>query len=145
MDEVYGDLIRYEVDLESKHQALADAHGLISSVLSSMFDVLIVCDAQGLIQQGNKALVELTGVPEQDLRKRPLSTLFVAENQPAIADLLARVRNEVVTDSELSLAGKDGHTPLAVNWTPRHDRRNRFIGIVLIGRPVGELRRAYDR
>ena len=144
MDEVYGDLIRYEVDLEGKHQALADAHGFISDVLSSMFDVLIVCDAQGRVQQGNKALVELTGTPEHELRKRPLATLFTPANRQAVEDLLARVRQEVVTDCELTLAGKDGNTPLAVNCTPRHDRRNRFTGVVLIGRPVGELRRAYD-
>ena len=144
MDEVYTDLIKYEVDLEDKHRALEEAHTFISGVLSSMFDVLIVCDAQGRVQQANKALVELTGIPEADLRKRPVQSLFAAENTELIRGLLHRARNEVVTDCELNLLGRDGSTPLAVNCTARHDPRNRFTGIVLIGRPIGELRRAYD-
>ena len=76
MDEVYADLIRYEVDLEGKHNALGEAHDFISGVLSSMFDVLIVCDVQGRIQQANKALEELTGLSEDELRRRPLEAAF---------------------------------------------------------------------
>src|SRR5690606_13712206 len=55
MDEVYADLIRYEVELEEKNAALEDAQRLITGVLASMSDVLIVCDVQGRIQRVNKA------------------------------------------------------------------------------------------
>ncbi|MFC4252974.1 sensor histidine kinase [Sinimarinibacterium flocculans] len=144
MDEVYADLIRYEADLESKNHALEGAHRFISSVLSSMFDVLIVCDAQGRIQQANRAVTELVGSSEDALRGRLLHTLFIDDNHELLDTLLGRARNEVVKDVELTLAGRDGPAPVAVNCTPRRDRRERFIGMVLIGRPVGELRRAYD-
>ncbi|SEQ12831.1 two-component system, NtrC family, sensor histidine kinase HupT/HoxJ [Solimonas aquatica] len=144
MDEVYADLIRYESDLESKNQALENAHNFISGVLSSMFDVLIACDAQGRIQQANRALNELTGIPEDELHGRPLHEVFVPGNRELVQSLMTRARLEVVKDYELILAGREGPMPLAVNCSRRHDRRNRFAGIVLIGRPVGELRRAYD-
>lgn len=144
MDEVYADLVRYEADLESKNQALEGAHRFISSVLSSMFDVLIVCDAQGRVQQANRAVTELMGVSEEALRTRTLQALFTADQHERVGMLLSRARHEVIKDVELTLAGRDGPAPVAVNCTPRRDRRERFIGMVLIGRPVGELRRAYD-
>ena len=33
MDEVYADLVRYQVELEHKHAELEEAHGFISDVL----------------------------------------------------------------------------------------------------------------
>lgn len=144
MDDVYADLVRYETDLENKNQALEGAHDFISGVLSSMFDVLIACDAQGRIRQANRALIELTGIPEKDLKLRPLEDIFAPESRELATSLLVKARHEVVKDCELTLAGRLGPAPLAVNCTPRRDRRNRFTGAVLCGRPVGELRRAYD-
>src|SRR4051812_964157 len=79
MDEVYADLIRYEVDLEKNNQALAEAQQFISSVITSMSDVMIVCDAQGLILQVNRALQELVARAESDLLNRPLTELFAPE------------------------------------------------------------------
>ena len=50
-----------------------------------------------------------------------------------------------VIDGELRFAAGDGGSDLfAINSSPRHDHRGRFIGVVLTGRPIGELRRAYD-
>ena len=40
MDEVYNDLLKYEVALEEKNAALEDSQQFISSVLTSMSDVL---------------------------------------------------------------------------------------------------------
>ena len=46
MDETYADLVRYQVDLEEKNSSLEAAQQFIASVLASMTDVLIVCDAR---------------------------------------------------------------------------------------------------
>jgi two-component system sensor histidine kinase HupT/HoxJ len=43
MDEVYNDLLQYEVALEEKNATLEDTQQFISSVLTSMSDLLIVC------------------------------------------------------------------------------------------------------
>ncbi|MHC2840307.1 C4-dicarboxylate-specific signal transduction histidine kinase [Bradyrhizobium diazoefficiens] len=45
----------------------------------------------------------------------------------------------------MRFATDGGSTDLfAINSSPRHDHRGRFIGVVLTGRPIGELRRAYE-
>ena len=49
MDEVYNDLLQYEVALEEKNAALEESHQFIESVLASMSDILIVCDRNGKI------------------------------------------------------------------------------------------------
>lgn len=73
MDETYADLLRYQVELEEKNSALEEAQRFISSVLSSMTDILLVCDKQGRIQQVNRALEELTGISEPRLLGQPFS------------------------------------------------------------------------
>jgi len=61
MDEVYSQLIHDEVELEKKNAELEQSQQFIFSVLSAMSDVLVVCDARGLIEETNSALCELVG------------------------------------------------------------------------------------
>ncbi|HEX9803776.1 MAG TPA: PAS domain-containing protein, partial [Gammaproteobacteria bacterium] len=61
MDEVYADLVRYQIALEAKNAALEEAQQFIRSVLASMTDILIVCDTSGRIEQVNAALEVLSG------------------------------------------------------------------------------------
>lgn len=144
MDETYADLVRYQVELEEKNSALEEAQQFISSVLSSMTDVLIVCDEQGRVQQVNKALEEILGEPEAALKGRPFKTFFTADCQ-AMADAFAeKIRARAVNDCEVTLRGRRDEVPLAMNCTSRYDHRGRLVGMVLIGRPVGELRKAYE-
>ena len=78
MEEVYSDLISYEVELEEKNTALEEAQRFINSVLSAVSDILIVCDQKGRIQQVNLAFLQLTGFAEVDLFERPLDELLAA-------------------------------------------------------------------
>ena len=51
-----------------------------------------------------------------------------------------------VEDIEADLLHKKGHAvPMAINCSPRFDHNNRYSGMVLTGRPLGELRLAYDQ
>ena len=61
MDEVYSDLLKYEVALEEKNAALEENQRFILSVLTSMSDVLIVTNRQGTIQDVNESLVRQIG------------------------------------------------------------------------------------
>ncbi len=149
MEEVYSDLIRYEVDLEGKNAALEEAQSFIDSVLSSMSDAFIVCDLDGRIEQVNAAAARLAGRPRADLVGRPLKDLLI----DAEGKLLARLDGPVADgecgpdqpECEVRLNGPDGPTDaLAMNCSDRLDRAGRRVGLVLIGRPVGELRRAYQ-
>ncbi|MCG8442688.1 MAG: ATP-binding protein [Caulobacterales bacterium] len=138
MEEVYSDLLRYEVELERKNAELEDAQRFITSVLSSMSDVLIVCDRAGRVLQVNAAVCALTGLGEDALIGRGLEDVLASpEDGGAVAisetgETEARLRTEAGASDLLSFT-----------CAVRRDRRGRQAGVVLMGRPIGELKRAY--
>jgi two-component system, NtrC family, sensor histidine kinase HupT/HoxJ len=144
MDATYADLVRYQVELEQKNRALEEAQQFIASVLAAMTDVLIACDGQGHIEQVNAALEALVGESAAALCGRPFRSLLAAESLPLADTFGEQVRKHAIHDCELTLIGRAGATPLAVNCSSRYDHRGRLVGMVLIGRPVGELRTAYE-
>jgi two-component system sensor histidine kinase HupT/HoxJ len=144
MEEVYSDLISYEVELEEKNTALEEAQRFINSVLSAVSDILIVCDQSGRIQQVNLAFIQLTGFAEVDLFERPLDDLL-AEGTGNLR-LFSWVDSVESRDREVRFHSHDGGLtdPVALSCATRLDHRGLPAGIVLTGRPVGELRRAYE-
>jgi two-component system sensor histidine kinase HupT/HoxJ len=140
MDEVYSDLIRYEVELEKKNAALEQAQQFIGGVVASMSDILIVCDHKGLIQQVNRALLDLTGFTAAQLTGKPLTALLTDDDAAAFRP------GGAVREVEAKLKSADGgFTDLvAMNCSPRRQQNRRMPGMVIVGRPVGELRRAYQ-
>ncbi len=144
MDDIYADLVRYQVGLEEKNAELEEAQRFIDSVLSSMSDVLVVADVQGRIQRVNKALIDLLGRSERQLVGSELSALFAPSETATIAQFQQHVRDGGILDCEIELLGAGGETlPLALNCSPRHDSEGMLSGMVITGRPLGELRRAY--
>jgi len=145
MDSVYADLVRSQVELEEKNSALEEAQQFIDSVLAAMTDVLIVCDTRGIIQQVNAALEKLSGRSAKDFLRRPLNVLFNSEDAAMLEQFPEKLGHESLNDCEVSVLCADGSSaPLAMNCSSRYDRDGALLGMVLIGRPVGELRRAYD-
>ncbi|MFO0584667.1 MAG: histidine kinase dimerization/phospho-acceptor domain-containing protein [Anaeromyxobacter sp.] len=145
MDEVYGDLLQYEVALEEKNAALEASQRFIEGVLGSMNDILIVCDRNGRIEDVNASLVKLTGRAPEALRGLPVQELFAdGESREAAARALAG-GGDPCADLELRLRAADGSAAaVSLNGTPRHGPGGRRMGMVVTGRPVGELRRAYE-
>ncbi len=145
MDSIYADLVRYQVELEEKNTALELAQQFIDSVLSSMTDVLIVCDTTGRIQQVNAAVEKLTGIAASDFIGRPLLDIFGEESHDEVRHFPDRLGNDSLIDCEVNLRCADGNTaPLAMNCSSRYNNAGGLVGMVLLGRPIGELRRAYD-
>lgn len=146
MDAVYADLVHHQVELERKNAALEEAQQFIGSVVAAMTDVLIVCDRHGRIERANAALESLTGRAEADLIGAPLHTIFAQHSLPLIAHLTDRSHGRTtIADQEVGLIDSSGNpTPLAMNCSSRYDHKGALVGWVLIGRPVGELRRAYE-
>jgi two-component system, NtrC family, sensor histidine kinase HupT/HoxJ len=145
MDEVYSDLLRYETDLERKNAALEEAQAFISSVIESVSDVLIVSDSHGTIQQVNSAFVRIIGQPDKDVVGRALSHFVDVWDASRIEHLLKPRLPTDVIDSELRFVTADGPSDLfSLNSAARYDHEGRYVGVVLTGRPVGELRRAYE-
>lgn len=147
MDEVYADLIQYEAALEQKNAALEESQQFILSVLTSMSDVLIVCDRHGTIQEVNQALTGLTGRTQEALIGTPLPELFAdAPSRERAARLIEQVQGGgPIQDCELQIAAAGGAAmPVALNCTPRFNPLGKLVGLVVAGRPVGELRKAYQ-
>ncbi|HET6718859.1 MAG TPA: ATP-binding protein, partial [Rhodocyclaceae bacterium] len=145
MDEVYNDLIQYEVALEEKNAELEQSHQFIESVLSSMSDVLIVCDRHGLVLDVNAALRRFTGLSEESLKGISVFDLFAeGASQDTARRLFTANPSEESQDCELCLRAADGGAfPFSINCTPRLSGTGKFSGMVITGRPVGELKKAY--
>jgi len=144
MESVYADLVHSQVQVEEKNAALEEAQQFIRSVLMSMTDVLVVCDLRARIEQVNRAIESLTGRREAELLGQPLATLFTEESRAYVENFPGKSDANAVVDCEVSLLGREGEAvPLAMNCSSRHDADGRLVGMVLIGRPVGELQRAY--
>jgi two-component system sensor histidine kinase HupT/HoxJ len=145
MDEVYNDLLKYEVALEEKNAALEDSQQFISSVLTSMSDILIVCSRAGVIDSVNQSLQTLIGKREDELRGRPIFELFADEASRQMAQRhFAGHAGEVLHDCEMQIASAGGAVPVSLNCTPRVNTVGKLVGMVVTGRPIGELQRAYQ-
>jgi len=147
MDEVYTRLIDDEVELEKKNTELEQSQQFIFSVLTSMSDVLVVCDERGLIEQANAALCELVGRPEEQLRGSSLADLL-ADAASVDAARAAMDRSDAPRSGqgiELNLLDRAGQpVPVDANCTPRIGANGRRVGTVWVGRPTAELKRAYQ-
>lgn len=146
MDEVYNELLQREVELEEKNDALEESQQFILSVLTSMSDLLVVCDRNCQIEEVNQALVDFTGKREEELKGAKFLSLFAdSDTRAAVERVLAKLTSEPAHDVELQFRSRDGSaTPVALNFTARLSGSGKLLGAVITGRPVGELRRAYQ-
>lgn len=147
MDRVYGELVDSQVALEKKNEELEDTQDFIAGVMGAMTDLMIACDTDGNIQQVNKALEDLTGIAADGLIGRPLGDVLRGANPDMQAEFQSHIAaNRPFLDCEVMVQGTESaQVPLSVNCSPRRDHRNRLVGMVLIGRPMGELQRAYRK
>ena len=146
MDEVYTRLIDDEVELEKKNAELEQSQQFIFSVLTSMSDVLVVCDANGLIEQANAALCELAGRPEDQLRGTQLYSLLADASSVELARAAMEKADAPRAGEaiELNLLDRQGQAvSVDANCTPRIGGNGRRVGTVWVGRPTAELKRAY--
>jgi two-component system sensor histidine kinase HupT/HoxJ len=145
MDQAYAELAQYEAALEEKNAELAESREFTLSVLASMSDVVAVCDPEGCIQEANRALEHLLGRKARELQGVALLELFADDESRRRAHcLVAKGRPGIVQDCEVSVRARDGTAvPVTLNCTPRYSRAGKVVGLVVVGRPVGELRRAY--
>jgi len=147
MDEVYNELLQYEVVLEQKNTELEESQQFIYSILTSMSDLLVVCDRNMVIEEVNQSLTTFTGKTETELKGAKLGVLFADEFACVTAKrVVAGLTAEPANDVELQFKTRDGGaTPVALNFTPRLSGTGKLLGVVITGRPVGELRRAYHK
>lgn len=144
MDETYAGMLTYQVELEKKNADLESMRQFMDSVLGAMTDTLIVCDQAGRILQTNRALEQQLGRDQADLEGTSIQAIFSTQSAAALQETLkVAARGKPSGARELILAGSHGEVPIEIHAAPRLNARGRMVGVVLIGRPVGEVRRAY--
>ncbi|WP_135075180.1 ATP-binding protein [Terasakiella sp. SH-1] len=147
MDGIYSDLVTSQVQLEDKHNELEEAHQFIDSILCSMTDILVVCDLDCRIKQVNTALVGLTGLSKEKLLSLTFGDLVHISDHEAFKTLCGAIADSTeLADFEIALNDhNDRPYSLSLNCSWLRDHRNRVVGLVIIGRSLGELKAAYSK
>jgi len=147
MDEVYSQLVADEVALEAKNAELEEQQQFIFSLLTAMSDVLVACNEAGVIEETNAALCELVGRSDDELRGAPVAALLAdeggVERLRSVMETAAARRGAAI---EVKLRDAQGQgVPVDFNCTPRLNSSGHRVGHVFVGRPMGELKRAYHQ
>lgn len=145
MDRTYADLVDYQERLERQNHELEDMRSFLGSVLASVSDALIVVSRAGEVQETSASVGDLTGRAPGAWQGRALADLFTPDSRARLDRALAEAANaRAPVTIEAALAGPQGAAPVELSISPRLDERQRVMGYVLTGRPLGELRQAYS-
>jgi two-component system sensor histidine kinase HupT/HoxJ len=83
--------------------------------------------------------------PEEALLGKPLRDQFAQEDRERVAEIIGSGPGENVVSVELRFDTANGLSDLmAINCSARFNSDGRRAGAVFTGRPIGELRRAYE-
>lgn len=145
VDRTYADLVDYQERLERQNHELEDMRSFLGSILASVSDALIVVSRAGEVLETSASVAALTGTVPGIWHGQALARMFDAASHGALDRALAEAANaRAPVTLEAALAGPEGPAPLELSVSPRLDERERVIGYVLTGRPLGELRKAYS-
>lgn len=142
MERVYSDMVQHQIELELKNKELEEANSFISNILLSMNEVLMVYNRQGEIMQTNASMVKLTGQMKSDILATPVLQYFDPASQKLIRHTFS---GKPLSQAEMEIKGKSAWLPLLVNCSPMRDRQGGFLGMVLVGHEISDLRRAHKR
>ena len=140
MEHAYKELINHQVELEHKNRELEQVNQLISSVQRSMTEVLLVTDLSGKVIQVNHSLTELNGLEHKKLIGLDIDHLFSSQDHNTIS--LVHQQKEF-SQQEVTLVLSDQQYPIVLNGSRLLDGNQQIQGMVLVGREISELRRAY--
>lgn len=142
MDRTYSDLVDHQNRLEAQNAELELLRFHLHSALQSISDVLIVAGRSGEVEEVSASLCARMDRPRTALVGVALADLFRDGDRARLRQALEDAgRSRTPQHLEAGLEGVDEVLDLAV--APRLDDRGRVAGLVVTGRPVGELRRAY--
>jgi two-component system, NtrC family, sensor histidine kinase HupT/HoxJ len=111
-----------------------------------MSDVLVACNAEGVIEETNAALCDLVGRSDDSLRGTALTQLLADEIGGArLRHTLHTLLGErTAANVEIDLIDAHGlRVPVDFNCTVRRTQGGKRAGHVLVGRPLGEIKQAY--
>ncbi len=145
VDTTYAELVEHQVKLEAQNEELDGFRRLLTSILGSIKDVMIVTDRDGAIQDASVSLADILGAESDSLRGRPFQELFEEKDHEGIAGAIQWLRlSKGRMAVEASIKGHEGPALFDFGISGRYDARGRLIGAVVLGHPLGELRKAYS-
>lgn len=134
-----------ERNVKERTNALAEAHELSESILSSVSDVLLVVDPKGVITRANqKAVALLGGQDKQVLEGRPISDLLLdsPSDKPGLPEewLDMVLAEGELHNCEVVLAAERGPIPALFSAARIQSPRREVQGIVCIAKDMTQQR-----
>lgn len=142
VDKTYSELVAYQEELEARNAELDAMRRFMASVFSSVSDVVLVVGRDLRIEEASGSVTDLLGAAGVG---GSLRALVCDADWPAVeAAVRAAAETKRSGAMEANFRTPDGATPLDLSIAPRIGDRGKSRGAVLVGRPMGELRRAYS-
>jgi len=142
VEKTYSLLNKNQEELEEKNKSLKTTQDFLSNIMSSMTDVLLVCDQNGLIIQCNKAFQAQLNYTEQEILGIHFSKLLNLDLDSL--EYLERHYNLQDINLDIRVGNSKNSEKYNISCCIREDSRSRMLGYVFIGRPIGELMRAHE-
>lgn len=144
VDATYANLVEHQMRLEQQNAELESVRGLLQSILGSVNDVMVVLDRDYRITDCSHSLVTVLAREDIALMGAAFVDMIHDEDRERMLEALARLRlGQDRARLELWLDVAQGAEPYEFSVSARKDTRGRMIGAVVLGRSLGELRRAY--
>lgn len=145
MDRTYSELVDYQEQLEKRNAELTSLRNFLSSIILSMSDYLIVTDRNGRIADASASFCRTQGQTAEDLSGMAITQVFDAAEGARVMDAITQTLSaREVSELSAEMVTSDGNEPVEFRVSPRLDRRGKSTGVILTGRPMGELVRAYE-
>lgn len=143
-DTAYAEVVSHQQRLEEQNEELHEFRRLLTSILTSVSDLMIVVARDGTIKEVSASFEAATGQTGQAMVGTPVIELFEPEGGDRMRRELEAMRflREPVR-FEADLRGVQGPEPYDISIAARLDDRGRMLGAVVLGRPLGALREAY--
>ena len=144
MDKAYAELVSNQERLERQNEELHEFRRLLGSILTSVSDLMLVLGRSGVIEEVSASTGSATGLEIASLVGAKADTIFEGDSAARLRQAVETLRfSKAPSQFEAMVLTPDGPAPYDVSISARTDDRGRMVGAVIVGRPLGELRRAY--
>ncbi len=144
MDRTYAELVDYQEQLEARNSELTNLRYFLSSIMTSISDYLVVTDRDGKIAEASRSFLDAMGCDNEALSSKHIGDFFEGDDGERVNDAIAKTMS-MRQDTRISavLLEKERRDPVEISISPRLDRRGKSTGVIITGRPMGELLQAY--
>lgn len=145
MDRTYAELVDYQEQLETRNAELTNLRRFLASIMSSISDFLIVADREGRVSDASQSFRTAVGDRDNSISGRQACDFFETSDQELVRTAISKcisLKQDIRISA--SLETLKGRNPVEIRLSPLLDRRKKSTGVILTGRPMGELLRAYS-